>query len=59
MNKEQWVCCDVCMNPNAMDAIECHACETWLLGKTLQLYEDVGNGTIELSSETIFHDLKE
>jgi len=51
-----WVGCDVCQNPNSMDAIECHYCETYLISKELQVHRESAPGVVSPTSEYIYHD---
>ena len=59
MNDDQWICCNICQNPNPMGSIECHACDTYLIGEHLHLYEETAPGVMEISSEMIFYDVPE
>ena len=42
-----------------MDAIECHYCENYLIGKELQIHKEISPGVVSPTDEYIFHDLPE
>jgi hypothetical protein len=57
MKVDEWIGCDICQTPNSMDTIECAFCETYLIGKELQIHREFAPGVVSPTNDYIYHDL--